>query len=290
MNERFVLCDGGLWMYYLGARGKLSWRGEPIVPDADGQPMSRLSAPGWWATNHEATTITVRKPVPAKTIGYRLTDPMTASERFPNTLTLAEWESRSPNDVEWELYTAVTEPQPDEVITIDGPWLRLDGTPPPTDDDRTWVPRLPDALRNRPEYYHLFPGELVGFRDHIKQLAQAHRYKQFVFLDHKGKPGVYVSLQVPFDQPITEYRPALNRDGSGSRPRKGKTVTVTARRELVLDVPHRIAGANRAEAAARWDELTAHYQALLDEASVAACSHCRGHGYVPQRAEETSRG
>lgn len=75
-----------------------------------------------------------------------------------------------------------------------------------------------------------------------------------------------------------------------SRSRKGKTVRVFARRELLLDVPERIPGENRAEAAACWDELTAQYQTLLDEAGVAACSHCRGHGYVAQGAEAVSRG
>ncbi|WP_141576076.1 hypothetical protein [Actinomadura sp. WMMA1423] len=287
--QRFVLHDDGAWMYYLGDDFRPTYGHETIVPDADGQPMTALQQPGWWATDHEATRITARRPVPAKTIGYRLRDLSAASEKFPAALTPAEWENRRTDDFLWELYTTVTEPQPDEVITIEGPWVRLDGTPPP-DDGRTWVPRLPDALRNRPEYHHLFPGYLPGFRDHIKRVAEKHRFREFVFLDYQSRAGVTVILRVPFDQPVTEYRPARNRDGSVSRSKKGRTVTVTARRELLLDVPDRIAGGNRAEAAAHWDELTAHYQALLDEASVAACSHCQGHGYIPSGAEEVSRG
>ncbi|MCP9964093.1 hypothetical protein LUX57_01845 [Actinomadura madurae] len=214
MNDRFVLYDDGVWMYYLGADIANTYRQTPIVPDADGQPMTALQAPGWWATDHEATTITARKPVPSKTIGYRLRDPSAASERFPAALTAAEWSNREDDEnLLWDLYTAVTEPQPDEVITIEGPWLRLDGTPPPEDDGRTWVPRLPDALRNRPEYHHLFPGYMPGFREHIKRLAERHHYKQFVFLDHRGQRGISVTLQVPFDQPITEYRPPATTTG-----------------------------------------------------------------------------
>ena len=293
--QRFVLHDDGVWMYYLGDDIRPSYQHTPIVPDADGQPMTALQIPGWWATDHEATSITARWPVPAKTIGYRLDDPDAASVKYPLDLSCAEWEQRSDDDDGekirlWELYSRVTEPQPDESATIEGPWLRLDGTPPPPADGRKWAARLPDALRYRPEYQHLFPGYLTGFREHIKRLAEQHRYKQFVFLDYNGQRGISVILQVPFDQPVTEYRPARNQDGSVSRSRKGRTATVYARRELLLDVPERIAGVTRAEAAARWDELTAHYQALLDEASVAACSHCHGHGYVAQGAEEASRG
>lgn len=290
MNDRFVLHDDGVWMYYLGDDIPANYLQTPLVPEADGQPMTQLQQPGWWATDHEAATISVRKPVPPATVGYRLRDLSAASEKFPAYLTVAEWDVRDDHpDVLWELYEAVIEPQPDEVITVDGPWLRLDGAPPP-DDGRTWTPRLPDALRHRPEYHHLFPGYMPRFREHIKQLAERHPRKDIVLLDFNGRRGVHITLRVPFDQPVTEYRPARNLDGSVSRSRKGKTVTVTARRELLLDVPERIAGANRAEAAARWDELTAHYQALLDEASVAACSHCKGHGYVPHGAEEVSRG
>lgn len=292
MNDRFVLHDDGVWMYYLGDDFRPSYGHEALTPDADGQPMTALSAPGWWATDHETAAITVRKPVPAKTTGYRLRDTSASSERFPTELTVEQWDGRDEDeDLLWSLYTAVTEPQPDEVITIGGPWLRLDGTPPP-DDGRTWVPRLPDALRTRPEYHHLFPGYLTGFRDHIKRLAERHRHVEHVFTDYQGRRGLTVILKVPFDQPVTEYRPARNNNGSVSRSRKGRTVTVYARRELLLDVHDRtvIPGNARAAAAARWDEQTAHYTALLDEASVAACSHCKGHGYIPSGAEEVSRG
>lgn len=291
VNERFVLRDDdGTWMYFLGDDIPPVYHGAPIVPEADGQPMTELLQPGWWATDHEATAITLRRPVPAKTVGYRLRSLSAKSEQFPAELTVDEWRDHGADrDLLWSLYTSVTEPQPDEILTVDGPWLRLDGSPPPVDDDRTWLARLPDALRNRPEYHHLVPGHMPGFRDHIEQLAKRHPRADIVLKDFQGVRGIHVTLRVPFDPPITEYRPARNRNGAVSRSRKGKTVTVTAQRKLLLDVPDRITGATRADAAARWAELTAHYQALLDEAAVAACSHCRGHGYVPHGAEEVSR-
>ncbi|MFE9099796.1 hypothetical protein [Actinomadura geliboluensis] len=292
MNERFVLHDNGVWMYYLGGDIPTVFGGAQIVPDADGQPMTALQQHGWWATDHEAAVITIRRPVPPKTIGYRLDDPAAASVKYPLDLSVEEWQHRAADDEDrlWDLYHTVSEPQPDEIVTVDGPWLPLDGTPPPPDDDRHWVANLPHALRTRDEYRHLFPGYMPGFRDHIKRLAERHRYRQHVFTSHQGRQGLTVILQVPFDQPVTEYRPARNRDGSVSKSRNGSTVTVYARRELLLDPPDRVPGENRADAAARWDELTAVYQDLLDSASVAACSHCRGHGYVPHGAEEVSRG
>lgn len=69
--------------------------------------------------------------------------------------------------------------------------------------------RAPEPARVPPPV----PGYMPGFREHIKRLAERHHYKQFVFLDHRGQRGISVTLQVPFDQPITEYRPPATTTG-----------------------------------------------------------------------------
>ena len=92
--------------------------------------------------------------------------------------------------------------------------------------------------------------------------------------------GLDVTLEVPFDQPVTEFRPAHNRDGSRSRSRKGSTVTLMATRKLEVTVPYRIDGPDRAAAAAEWDRREAELIATVTSASIAACSACRGYGYV----------
>ncbi|MFV2172396.1 hypothetical protein ACFHW2_11560 [Actinomadura sp. LOL_016] len=279
MDEKYALHHDGTWMYYLGGNPDVGYLGKDIVPAADGRPMTRLQQRDWWATDHEAATITITQPQSPTTTGFVLRNPADETQRFPARLTLDEYNRHSASvDVLDDLYKSVVEDRPDEVTTLHGPWLRLDGTPPP-DDGRTWVASLPNALRNRPEYQHLFPGYLSGLRAHIGDLAKKHPRVAHAFVHEQGKVDVH--LDIPFDQPLTEYRPARNLDGSVSKSRRGKTVTRTVRRTITLSVPDRVRGENRAAAVAEWDRLTAQYQAELDAVDVVACSACEGHGYIP---------
>jgi len=280
VNERYVLHHDGMWFYYLGAAGL----GAQVL--ADGAAMTELGRDhraGWWAADHEAATVTISTPRHPLTIGYRLKDASTASERFPAELAVEDYEARRPQDgdVIFHLYERITQEQ-EPIITGDpGPWLRLEGQPRP-DDGRSWMASLPYQLHNRGEYLHLFPGYMPGFRDHMQQVLKTQPRVRYVF-EAKRLTQVYgleVTLQVPFDQPVTEYRPALNRDGSTSRSRNGRTVPVMASRKVTLTVPYRIDGETRAQAAAEWNRREAELLATIASASVAACSACGGHGYV----------
>lgn len=283
IDQRFVLVDDDLWMYYLG-----DIRGQS-TPLADNKPMTKLRD-GWWAADREAAQITISTKLYPTIIGYKLTDPAAESPMFPAALTPDEYEARSEGEgFLSNLYDRVTEDRPDQIVPVNGPWIGLTAPLPPAGDERVWVPQLGPALRNRPEFHHLLPGYLDGFKEHVKRLAEAHPYREYVFLDYQKRQGVTVILQVPFDQPVTKFLPALNQNGSRSKTRPGTTIQLKARRELLLAVPDRIPGATRAEATAEWDRQTAHYQQILDDAQVGACSACRGHGYVPTGAEQYDR-
>lgn len=279
VNTRFVLHDGDLWMYHLSDRN-----GHSQFALADGEPMTDLGG-GWWAADHEAAEVALSIPQPYRIVGYRLSKPDAESDRFPASLTPEEYCQRvDADEVYYSLYVRETEQVPNEITVVEGPWIRLDGAPPPA-DGRSWRANLPSELRHRPEYHHLFPGHMPGLRDHIEELARANPRVRHVLVDYQGRRGLDIGLEVPFDQPIYEYRPARNRDGGISRSRNGRNVAVTARRSLLLDVPQRVAGSNRAEAAAEWDRQVAEWTAAIDGASVKACSACRGHGHVIDGSE-----
>jgi len=256
------------------------------------QPCER---DGWWSATHEATTISIVRPQGDRTVGYRICTPDAASARYPASLTRAEYDARcSESESEAELlsglYERVTKPQPPTTEEVTGPWLRLDGTP-PAQDGRSWVAKLPHELSYRPEYLHLFPGYMPGFREQMTELLKALPRVKYVFDWKTGGQvhGLQVTLEAPFDRPVTEQVPALNRDGSRSRSRKPRTVTLTATRRLDLPVPYRLDAPNRAAAAAEWERREADLLAIIDGASVAACHVCRGHGYVIDGSDQYER-
>lgn len=284
MNERYALHHGGTWFYYLG--------GDALGCEAlaDGTPMTSLGQDhraGWWAADHEAAAITLRKPRRPLTLSYRLRDRSALSQRYPAELSLEDWELRTSGEdgadraALYHLYESVTEDQDPEVTEAKGPWLRLDGEPPP-DDGHSWTATLPSALGNRREYLHLFPGYMPGFRGHMTEAIKALPLVRYVLDATRGNQvyGLRVTLEVPFDKPVTDYQPARNLDGTVSRSRKGRTVQVMATRKLELAVPYRIDGTDRASAAAEWDRRKAGLLAAIEAASVTACSACEGRGYV----------
>jgi hypothetical protein len=286
MTGRYALHHDGTWFYFLGTS---PWR--DAVPLADGEPMAPCETPGWWSTAREGAEITIARPGAGTITGYRLHDPATASERYPLELAAGEYERRRSDDEDDllpQLYGAVREPGEPVTEPVVGPWLRLDGEPPPR-DGRAWVASLPFELRRRAEYLHLFPGYMPGFRDAMEQVVKGLPGVRFAlparhFPNHPPH-GLEVTIEVPFDQPQGEYRPARNQDGSVSRSRKGRTVPVLATRRLALTVPYRIDAANRAEAAAEWDRMEAEIRQAVAEASVAACSACMGRGWVISGSE-----
>lgn len=281
----------GRWLYHLpkpeafGTPGFGS-RADVTGVYADGQPMEKLHG-DWWATDHEATRLTISGQPSPKTTGYRLTDPNAESVRYPATLTVDEWGDRREYDENlWQLYTNVTEDQPRLEHAFDGPIVVLEGREPPTPDEPQWVAQLPHALTERPEYKHLFPGHIPGLANHLMGVFKTMRYVDFVSANFQNRPGVHVSLKVPYDEPRTEWRANTGRNG---KPLKtGYHVQITVNRRLTLPIPSRVTGDTYEQALQSWNQQIEFWTGVVAEASVAACSHCDGKGFVGSGSEKYS--
>jgi hypothetical protein len=281
MSERYVLHHDGTWCYFLGETVN-AYMGAEVL--ADGQPMTTCDRRGWYSADHEASVIEIRKRRAPLVTGYLIRDPATVSGKFPQSMTRDEAAGLD-SDLLAQLYDRVTEEREPETVLAEGPWLRLEGESAQGDSHagRTWRAELPYELRHHPEYLHLFPGYLPGFREHMKQVADKLPRVRYAFdrtQHHQQASDLEVTLEIPFDKPQAEYQPARNLDGKISRSRKGHMVPVMATRKLEFAVPYRIDGRNRAEAVAGWDRREAEIVAAITSATIAACSACGGHGYV----------
>lgn len=275
----------GRWIYHLPKPDTF-----PNIRDislaADGQPMEKLPR-DWWAADHEATRLTISGQPSPKTTGYRLSDPTAESVRYPAVLTVDEWNERREYDENmWQLYANVTEDQPRLEHVFDGPVVVLEGREPPTPDEPQWVANLPHALTERREYMHLFPGHIPGLDDHLKTAFKNMQYVDFVSSNFQGRPGVHVSLKVPYDEPRTEWRANTGRNGKPLK--SGYHVQVTVNRRLTLPIPSRVSGDNYEQALAGWREQVEYWTGVVADASVAACSHCDGKGFVADGSEKYS--
>lgn len=283
----------GRWLYHLptpdsfGTPGFGS-RAKVAGVYADGRPMEQLHA-GWWATDHEAVRLTTTGQPSPKTTGYRLTDPTAESVRYPATLTVDEWNERSDreSDTLWTLYTNVHEDQPVLEHVYDGPVMVLEGREPPGPDERQWIADLPQMLTQRPEYRHLFPGHIPGLIPHLMAVFEEMPRVDYVYHNFQNEPGVYVSLRVPYDRPRTEWQAYIGRNGKPLK--SGRDVPVYVTRRLTLPIPGRVTADTYAQALVRWQEQVDHWTRVVEEASVAACHHCDGHGFVPSGSERYSR-
>ena len=276
VNQRYVLHHDGTWMYYVARVGdrpvQATWRGVALF--ADGQPMTSLRD-GWWATDHEAGEITAEIDRADEITGYRLADPDAESARYPAALTVEEFRAQADHDPDLlhSLYEAAREPREPLREVIDGPWLALEGEP-PGDDPRDWRADLAHELTQRPEFRHLFPGYLTGFREHMKEALQ--RRARYVFDRPGGQLEVIVHL--PYEPPVTRQVPEIGRNGRELK--RKRTVREEASRTLLLHIPDRVPGVNRAAAEAEWDRLEAEFLTAVDSLKVVACGHCRGTGVV----------
>ncbi|MFE1949977.1 hypothetical protein ACFW9D_05845 [Streptomyces sp. NPDC059524] len=254
---------------------------------ADGQPMQELHR-GWWAADHEATRLTTTAQPAPKTVSYALNDPAAESARYPATLTVEAYSDRQDSDDNlYSLYDPVREEQPALEHVYDGPIVVLEGREPPAPDQPQWIARLPHQLADRPEYQHLFPGHIPGLVDHLMTMFKAMPRVEHVFDNFQNTPGVYVSLRIPYDQPRTEWRAYTGRKGQPLK--SGRNVTVMASRSLTLPIPSRIAADTYAEALSVWEQQVTYWTGVVEQASVAACSHCNGHGFITDGSEKYSR-
>lgn len=258
---------------------------------ADGQPMTKLHS-DWWATDDlQATRLTATAQPSPKTTGYKLTDPAAESVRYPLTLTVEQWgerRDRGESDTLWELYTSVTEDQPPLQHVYDGPVMVLEGREPPGPDELQWVANLPEVLARRPEYRHLFPGHIPGFRTHLHQVIKATPGIRHCFDGYHGYTGLHVVIEVPFDKPRTRWQANLSR--RTSKPLKsGRTVPVTVTRDLNLPVPASVPGETYEAALRNWEQQVEFWLSVVRDATVAACSACDGTGHVNHGSEQYTR-
>ena len=283
----------GRWLYHLPKPDTFKTDGNQLrITEltgvfADGQPMQKLRG-DWWVTEHEATRLTATAQPGAKTIGYKLRDADTESVRYPATLTVDEWQERSDreSDTLWELYTNVLQDQPSLEHVYDGPIVVLEGREPPTPDEPQWVANLPHALTERSEYMHLFPGHIPGLADYLMARFKTMQYVDFVGVNFQNRPGVHVSLKLPYDEPRTQFRAYTGRRGQPLK--SGYHVQVTVNRRITLPIPSRVPGDNYEQALAGWNEQIEYWTGVVADASVAACSHCDGKGFVADGSEKYS--
>ncbi|MER6830888.1 hypothetical protein ABT352_33180 [Streptosporangium sp. NPDC000563] len=283
IGATYVLVHDGLWMYYLPETLKPAYGAKgDITAHADGQLMTKLLQPGWWGSAHQAEQITIHVPQRDRVIGYRLDDPATESERFPATLTTEKYdELREQNDIWFQMYSPLYQSVTAQALSLTGPWTVLENAAPaPVGDPRPWHASLPTILTQRPEYAHLFPGALSGFRDHLRKLIEAMPYVRHVFTRDEFEVVLEVPLELPEHQWVPSPYPARRRRGEGHN----RQVTIT--RRLHLPIPDRVPGVTRADAERVWDEQTAHWTAVVTSASAKACNTCRGTGHVVDGSTE----
>jgi hypothetical protein len=275
----------GRWLYHLPKPD--AFRGHTTASVlADGHPMTELHG-GWWATPGEASELKAVTDARRETVAYKLRDPDTESVRYPATLAVDDhYERRQDDETMWDLYTPVTEDRPPLEHMYDGPVMVLEGREPPAPDEPQWVASLPHALAERSEYKHLFPGHIPGLDDHLIAVFKEMPHVDFVGCNFQGKPGVHVSLKLPYDEPRTQWRAHTGRRGQPLK--SGYHVQVTVNRRLTLPIPSRVPGGTYEQALASWQEQIEYWTGVVKEASVAACSHCDGKGFAANGSEKYS--
>ena len=284
-EDRYLLRDGDDWFAYLGNVSnvqRVRFKRTPVGKSGGWVEAEAAARQGWYRAPVRPTAIETTGRARTEIAEYILAEGIRPSVRFPAKLTPDEWHARVYNE-DYEVadertkanYVAVHRDLEPPVEIIDTPLLELEGTPAP-DDGLTWTARLPFELRAHPEFLHLFPGRFAeSFIDAFEKRADAmprvvHTYKPNI---HRRGSHVEVGLKVPFDPPQT--RPARKGERRGRR-----KVARLASVKLELQVPARIEGVNRAEAKAEWEGTMARLLAEIEAASVAACGHCDGRGYV----------
>ncbi|MFF2571129.1 hypothetical protein [Streptomyces sp. NPDC058084] len=279
----------GRWAYHLPDPHPDRRPGTRTGLYADGEPLKRLDplvdAKGlWYTSDHHAERITaVYQPSP-KTVSYRLTDPTALSERYPATLSVEDWNERTErHDEYWQLYERVTEDLEPVEHVYEGPFMPLEARQPPHyTDEPQWRADLPTELTQRAEYRHAFPGHIPGLKQHLQERIKRMPRVQHCFVDYQDKPGIHVSLRVPFDQPRAMFIPNTGRRGQPLK--SGRTVPETVIRSVDLPVPAAVHGPNYETALVDWHQQVEFWIAQVEEAGVAACSACNGRGYVPHGA------
>jgi hypothetical protein len=270
--------ENGFWVY---ARSYGDY-----VLHVDGVAARPRETPGaqtdWWWTPGEPRDLKLIGPPTKETVSFTLPEGVTTPLGSPITVEQrrALFDDEGDPVQPWaRLYEAVREDRDPQVTELPAPVMLLPGAPPPQGDGRRWVADLPWEVREHPEYLHLFPGHIPGF-------------KQALY-EHLGGRGFGGRSQVAgvdcYDDRETRalkiartasYAPALTTTRKKRGGRGKETVPRTVTRTLLLLVPDSVKGANRADATARWDALWAKALELVEASNVQACGHCEGRGWL----------
>jgi hypothetical protein len=280
--SRYVLQHpDGRWLYHLAKPSEFAATPRTGL-FADDEPMTPLGDPRgeWWVAGQHAKQITaVYQPHP-KPVRYRLRDTSVHSDRYPNELGVEQWNERADeDDTYYRFYEAVTEAQLEVRYEYPGPFIVLEGSEPPAPDAPLWVAELPTALTQRPEYQHCFPGYVPGLREHLTDAIKKMRHVEYCFNGRDNKPaGLYVTIRVPFQEPVSRWRPKYGARGQELKAREQVPVLVT--REMYLPVPDRVYGPNYQVARADWEAQVEFWTRVARDAAVKACNACEGTGHV----------
>lgn len=287
-GERIALRDAqeeGWWLF-------LQTLGSKHVPHLGAEPLVEGHERGWWlapnAFDPVTSVIDVWSPPGREIVGYSRTHVV---EGYPEALSEDEYRRRAEDDdLVGSIYEAVYEPTPPTRTPVEGPWLVLDGEPPPPDDGRKWTADLPWALRTAPQYRHLFPGRLEGFREHVAQALAALGDVTAYPASGKSTVTVYVKISLPRLEPVAWQRPPSFEGLSARERRRARerydSPRETTSRSLEMPVPSGVEGANLAEARRRWDEMTEQFVSFVRSLIASPCPTCQGRGFVEWHREE----
>lgn len=298
-RERYALRDlddrvdgeGLTWWLYLPDLGI----GVPHIGD---HPLEKAEVRGWWRVPAYAvfdpllwdpssrTVEVVRSP--GKTlVAWKLNDLRVTG--YPDRLSPEEYVERTDDEEPtWDrlvavVYEPVYEDLPPTREPVEGPWLVLDGAPPPQ-DGHEWHAQLPSALRHAPEYLHLFPGHLDGFRkavsDALDELPGVNAYAS-----GPGPVTVYVKATLPKPVPLERWAKPPDHRGHNSRERRqarerSAATTETVTRALSIPVADRVQAQNRAAAIDLWERTLADVVDYVTRLLADPCPTCQGHGWV----------
>lgn len=173
------------------------------------------------------------------------------------------------------LYEPFYEATPPRRELVEGAWMFLEGAPPP-DDYYIWHGSLPSELRYAPEYLHLFPGHLEGFREAAQAALGELPGVQAYAAGNEPAISVYAHVQLPPLSPIAWEKP--NRPAVRRRKNAASRAPVT--RSLLIPAPKGIEGENRAAAVEEWERRMASIVDYVRAIIADVCPACEGRGFI----------
>lgn len=300
MPDRYALRDqdplidgeGLTWWLYLDARS--------ATPHIGPFPLEPATMRGWWrvptwAEFDPATSLVeLVKPGSSVITGYRLT---ISTPDYSDNLGIDDYRDRvDPDDDEYDpKVAALYEPERQDVgpvrEPVEGPWLILDGAPPPDDGMGDWIGELPYELRHRPEYLHLFPGHFSGFRDAMKRALEDIAGVSVYGASSATSLSVSVRLTVPKLEPPDRWDARPNLKGRTARDRKKileqhNSGLQQVTRQLEIPCADHVRGGTRAEAKRAWDETIAEVVEYVRDIVAQKCPACGGRGFIEPNQED----